>query len=190
MPCSVCHQLGHNMRTCLLAKEKKSTTTKDKDKDRDKDRDRDKEIKNNQHFCYILQQVGKPHLCNYVGYTVNFGRRIRQHNQLIRGGARFTKNRGPWEFLVVMTCDSWNHIRGLQVEWLVKHPTRKIKRPPCFHGSAGRIRSLVEIVKRIPATESLRMYVHPAYMDMAAGLDLHAPVHFVPDLPSLSVSFN
>ncbi len=70
------------------------------------------EANEKQHFCYILQQVGKPHLCNYVGYTVNFGRRIRQHNQLIRGGARFTKNRGPWEFLVVMTCDIGHRRHG------------------------------------------------------------------------------
>jgi GIY-YIG catalytic domain len=68
------------MRTCLLAKEKKSTLKKDKDKEKDKDKDNDKDTKQNQHFCYILQKVGKPHLCNYVGYTVNFGRRIRQHN--------------------------------------------------------------------------------------------------------------
>ena len=183
MPCSVCQQLGHNMRTCSLTKENRKEK---KTQGVDIGTSRQDQKKRNQHFCHILQQDGKPHLCNYVGYTVNFGRRIRQHNQLIKGGARFTKNRGPWEFLVVITCDSWTHVRGLQVEWLVKHPTRKIKRPPGFHGSVGRIRSLVEVIKRIPATEHLSMYVHPAYMELAMVLVLHAPVHFVSDLPSLA----
>lgn len=167
------------MRTCAERKKNKD------DLKRDTSASAKEKTKENQHFCYILQQVGKHHLCNYVGYTVNFGRRIRQHNQIIRGGARFTKNRGPWEFLLVMTCDSWTHVRGLQVEWLVKHPTRKIKRPPGFHGSAGRIRSLVEVVRRIPATEHLTVYVHPAYLQMAEALALPAPVRFVSDVQSL-----
>jgi predicted GIY-YIG superfamily endonuclease len=171
MPCRVCQQIGHNVRTCPSHVSKKENI----------DVQEKKKVEAS-HYCYILQQVENPHLCNYVGYTVNFDRRIRQHNGIIKGGARFTKNRGPWEYLVVMTCGSWNNIRGLQVEWLVKHPTRKIKRPLCFRGSAGRIRSLVEIVKRIPATEAMTMYIHPAYLEMAKGLVFETPVQFISEL--------
>lgn len=174
MPCRVCQQIGHNKRTCTFARKEDAIQGEVKVES--------KTINAKSHYCYILQQIGKPHLCNYVGYTVNYERRLRQHNGVIKGGARFTKNRGPWEFLVVMTCDSWNNIRGLQVEWLVKHPTRKIKRPVCFFGSAGRIRSLVEIVKRVPATEALTMYIHPAYVEMAKSLVFATPVSFIYDL--------
>lgn len=191
--------MGHNMRTCPSAKKeniddthkcpsnkkKKKNDKVDDDDDEEKEDENKEDIKVNgrkSHYCYILQQIGKPHLCSYVGYTVNYDRRIRQHNGIIKGGARFTKNRGPWEYLVVMTCDSWNNIRGLQVEWLVKHPTRKIKRPHWIHGSAGRVRSLIEIVKRIPATEAMTMYIHPAYIEMARGLVFEAPVKFISEL--------
>ena len=97
------------------------------------------------YYCYILQQKDKPNSLNYVGYTVNYTRRLRQHNSIIKGGAIFTKNRGPWEFLAVMSCPSWNAIRAMQVEWLIKHPTRTRKTPRCFYGSLGKINSLIEI---------------------------------------------
>ena len=29
---------------------------------------------------------------------------------------RYTHNRGPWEFLAVSYCPSWNNIRAVQVE--------------------------------------------------------------------------
>ena len=125
------------------------------------------------YYCYILQQKDNPNALNYVGYTVNYNRRLRQHNGVIKGGAFFTKNRGPWEFLVVMTSPSWNNIsRAMQIEWLAKHPTRTRIRPKCFSGSLGRINSLVEICQRIPEEEELNIYIHESFHSIATNCNL------------------
>lgn len=140
------------------------------------------EIPFKKYFCYILQQKDKPNSLNYVGYTVNYTRRIRQHNGIIKGGAIFTKNRGPWEFLAVMSCPSWNAIRAMQVEWLSKHPTRTRKTPRCFYGSLGKINSLIEIFNRIPAEEEIHLYIHDSFYSHAVGLNLPKNVKIYAEL--------
>jgi structure-specific endonuclease subunit SLX1 len=62
---------------------------------------------------------------SYIGFTVNLERRLRQHNREIKGGAKKTKNKGPWTMVA--------HIRGfrsrveaLQFEWMLQHPHRSI----------------------------------------------------------------
>jgi structure-specific endonuclease subunit SLX1 len=123
-------------------------------------------VENKKHFCYVLQQIDKPKLRNYVGYTVNPARRIRQHNGIICGGARFTRNK-QWEFLLLFSCPSWNSTRGLQMEWLIKHPLRKKKRSSLFKGgSLGTIQSLYEIIKRVPLYESVTIHVHDNYYEL------------------------
>ena len=52
-----------------------------------------------EYICYILK-------CNnytYNGCTNNFKRRIRQHNGEIKGGARCTSRRGPWQPYCIIT---------------------------------------------------------------------------------------
>jgi predicted GIY-YIG superfamily endonuclease len=46
------------------------------------------------HSCYILisEITGKL----YIGYTINFNKRIRQHNGEIKGGAKRTSKGRPW----------------------------------------------------------------------------------------------
>lgn len=134
------------------------------------------------YFCYILQQKDKPNPLNYVGYTVNYTRRLRQHEGILKGGAYFTKNRGPWEFLAVITCPSWNAIRAMQVEWLIKHPTRTRKTPRCFYGSLGKINSLVEIFNRIPVEEEIHLYIHESFYLHAIGLNLPQNVKIYTEL--------
>ena len=124
------------------------------------------------YYCYILQQINVIKSLNYVGYTVNCPRRLRQHCGDIKGGAIYTKNRGPWEYLAVLHCCTWNNIRALQVEWLIKHPTRKRKRPTRFSGSVGRIKSLEEIFNRIPIEEQINIYIHPDFQTLALSLPL------------------
>ena len=45
-------------------------------------------------MCYILRSSVKEKY--YVGYTINFERRIRQHNGEIAGGAKKTTKFRPW----------------------------------------------------------------------------------------------
>ncbi len=72
------------------------------------------------HYCYILYNT----CCqkSYVGYTVNPIRRLRQHNGVIQGGAKYTQNnKGTWEFLIVITSTSFTKQIALSLEWHVKH---------------------------------------------------------------------
>jgi predicted GIY-YIG superfamily endonuclease len=121
------------------------------------------------HFCYVLQQVNNTTARNYIGYTVNPTRRIRQHNGFLSGGARFTKNK-IWEYLLIFSCPSWNSTRGLQMEWLIKHPLRKKKRSTLYKGSLGVIRSLHEIIKRVPLHEIITIYVHDDYYEQVNAM--------------------
>jgi hypothetical protein len=89
---------------------------------------------------------------------------LRQHNGEIKGGAFATKNRGPWEFIAVMTCLEWTNVRAMKVEWLIRYPTRKKPRPTEFSGPQGRINSLVEVVKRMDEP-SIHLYVNPLFYD-------------------------
>ena len=171
MPCKNCKGIGHNSRTCKIIKQQVVAV----------DVSDDLIIpitpiapivSNKKYYCYIVKQVEGTKDLTYVGYTVNPNRRIRQHGGQIKGGARYTKGRGPWEFLVVMTCPTWNNVKSMQTEWLIKHPNRKRKIPKCFYGAKGRINSLIEVFKRIPEEEKIEIYVHPDYYDQAVNLNL------------------
>ena len=100
----------------------------------------------------------------YNGYTVDLRHRLRQHNGEIKGGAFATKNRGPWEFIAVMTCLEWTNVRAMKVEWLIRYPTRKKPRPTEFSGPQGRINGLVEVVNRMDEP-SIHLYVNTLFYD-------------------------
>jgi predicted GIY-YIG superfamily endonuclease len=194
MPCSKCKQTGHNARTCsgnlrfpeplpqlgtesIVVNENSIPPS----------------VKVKRFYCYILAQTsflnkspegnrgrgrenvqsnsskggyagGSPRTRTYNGYTVDLRHRLRQHNGEIKGGAFATKNRGPWEFIAVMTCLEWTNVRAMKVEWLIRYPTRKKPRPTEFSGPQGRINSLVEVVKRMDEP-SIHLYVNPLFYD-------------------------
>ena len=178
MPCKKCRQDGHNSRTCkavMTSDANVPVITSDADvpvitSDANvlvKTSDANVPVKTKRYYCYILGQtrhvregVGR----TYNGYTVNLTHRLRQHNGEIKGGAFATKNKGPWEFIAVMTCLDWTSVRAMQVEWLIRYPTRKKPRPTEYAGAQGRINSLVEVVKRMDEP-NIRLYVHPRFYD-------------------------
>ena len=177
MPCKKCKQAGHNSRTCSLVVENIVHPVVENIVHPVVENTVQPVVENivrsvvdkgeNKYFCYILGQTKQ--LRNgtgrtYNGYTVNLNRRLRQHNGEIKGGALATKGIGPWEFIAVMTCDTWTNVRAMQVEWLIRYPTRKKPRPNYFAGAKGRITSLVEICKRLDG-DSARLYIHPTFYD-------------------------
>lgn len=98
-------------------------------------------------FCYIISNDSDR---TYNGYTVNLTKRLRQHNGLIKGGAKATHNRGPWEYLVVLTSPCWDSIStAMQHEWSIKYPTRRRPRPKQYNGKTGRLESLVHVFKHM-----------------------------------------
>ncbi len=178
MPCKNCKCVGHNSRTC----KQEVVAVNVEDDSITPIAPIAPLLSNKKYYCYIVKQVEGTRDLTYVGYTVKPERRIRQHNQVILGGARFTKMCGPWEFLVVMTCPTWNNIKSMQTEWLIKHPERKRKVLKCFKGAKGRINSLIEVFKRIPEEEKIEMYVHPDYYNQAVNLNLPENVNIRAEL--------
>jgi predicted GIY-YIG superfamily endonuclease len=81
------------------------------------------------HFhCYLLRSLDPRHRYkNYVGFTTNPHRRIRQHNGVLKhGGAWKTKRSGrPWEFAVVVGGFCTQRL-ALQFEWAWQHPGKSL----------------------------------------------------------------
>ena len=193
MPCKICKQSGHNARTCsknttentlkideaggvCLNAKRLSAASPQAEGAYDRFAVKRGAAAPVAAYCYILGQTS--HLSRgtgktYNGYTVNLKRRLRQHNGIIKGGAHATRGNGPWEFIAIMTCDNWTNVRAMQVEWLIRYPTRKKPRPTAFAGARGRIQSLVEICKRIDEIADIRLYIHPLYFDFAKSLGLN-----------------
>ena len=100
-------------------------------------------------YCYILRnkQPQFRHL-SYNGSTNNPKRRLRQHNEEIVGGARYTHGRnGGWEIYALLT-GFIDHKNALSCEWRIKHTNGKPgKRPNDHLGTIGRIIGLNEVLK-------------------------------------------
>ena len=100
-------------------------------------------------YCYILRnrQSKFAHL-TYNGSTNNPKRRLRQHNEEISGGARYTHGRGGgWEIYALMT-GFVDHKNALSCEWRIKHPNGKPgDRPQKYKGMAGRIVGLNDVLR-------------------------------------------
>jgi len=112
--------------------------------------DNDKDVgSGNTWYCYILrnQQSRYAHL-TYNGSTNNPIRRLRQHNEEISGGARYTHGRGGgWEIYALLSGFP-DHKNALSCEWRMKHTNGKPgKRPPAHCGMKGRIVALNDILQ-------------------------------------------
>lgn len=81
---------------------------------------------NKQWFNYVIFSKFKK---SYVGSTVNLDRRIRQHNQEIKGGAKYTKSCSNWEYYCVIYNLNNQKNTCLSEEWHIKYFTvRKVKK--------------------------------------------------------------
>ena len=75
-------------------------------------------------FCYMIISNNDNNISHYIGFTTNPLRRIRQHNQIIKGGAKATKKHNNWEFLFII--EGFKSINeSLSCEWKLKHPNNK-----------------------------------------------------------------
>lgn len=74
-------------------------------------------------------------------------RRLRQHNEEIKGGARATHGKGgAWE-ICAMLSGFPDHINALSCEWRMKCPSgRPGKRERKYQGVKGRVSSLNDIL--------------------------------------------
>ena len=99
-------------------------------------------------YCYILRNKLEQFKNNtYNGSTNNPMRRLRQHNEEIKGGARATHGKGgAWE-ICAMLSGFPDHINALSCEWRMKCPSgRPGKRERKYQGVKGRVSSLNDIL--------------------------------------------
>ena len=88
------------------------------------------------YLVYILKS-GK---YSYVGMTNDFLKRWRQHNQEIKGGAKYTKKSNNWYPICII--DGFDTmVEALQCEWAVKHSKK-------FKGPIGRIQHLSNLLEK------------------------------------------
>jgi structure-specific endonuclease subunit SLX1 len=62
----------------------------------------------------------------YIGSTVNPTRRFRQHNQEIKGGAKYTKG-GQWVPYIILYDINHTKSSTLSYEWHLKNSSKKFK---------------------------------------------------------------
>lgn len=101
------------------------------------------------YWCYILRNT-KDEYKNYTycGFTTNPKRRLRQHNEEIKGGAKATKGKGQsWEFMMLMTGFK-NNNNALSCEWRLKHPNGTRRKGKEYSKVLGRIKGINEVLKQ------------------------------------------
>ncbi len=99
-------------------------------------------------YCYILRNTDtKYNRLTYNGSTNDLRRRLRQHNEEIKGGARYTSGKGgSWEYCAILYGFP-DHVNALSCEWRIKCPSgRPGRRDNKYRGPEGRIRSLNEVL--------------------------------------------
>lgn len=83
-------------------------------------------IERKEYVCYVIRSIQKNII--YVGITNNFTRRLRQHNRVITGGAKKTKDY-PYEPICIVTGFKYNQSMVLNFEWKVQHLGVPRKKP-------------------------------------------------------------
>ena len=83
----------------------------------------------NEYSVYIL--CNNCNNCTYVGMTNNLSRRIRQHNGIISGGAKYTSRLGNnyiWYYHTII--ENFNKHNALSIEKKIKIYSKKYKGSP------------------------------------------------------------
>ena len=114
-----------------------------------------------EYICYMIHH----HFQNtYVGITNDFTHRLKQHNGIIKGGAKATKKFEDWVLgYYISGFDTKNSV--LSFEWHMHHPNGKRKKDSTsknYYGVCGRIRALCEVLvhdKFEHLSEKLKMHI-------------------------------
>lgn len=124
-------------------------------------------------YCYLLANSYPPHKNRtYNGYTTNIKRRIKQHNSLLSGGAKYTKKFGnqSWEYIVIISGYE-SKIQAMKHEWKIKHPDNKKYRNFKYNSPEGRVLGIYEIIKR-DGQGNLKIMVKKQYAELLGDLDI------------------
>lgn len=74
------------------------------------------------YFCYLLKSLNEKFSNDtYIGFTDDPIKRLKQHNGIIKGGAKKTSKKRPWA-LVLVVSNFPNKILALKFEWAWTNP--------------------------------------------------------------------
>jgi len=89
------------------------------------------------YFVYVLSSMTKRR--TYVGVTCDLSRRLRQHNGILKGGAKYTTVGRPWKMICYVTGFPTKRT-AYQFEWRMHNPPKNLKgrgvngRMDCLYG--------------------------------------------------------
>jgi len=144
------------------------------------------------YICYILRCGNY----TYNGCTNNFKRRIRQHNKEIKGGAKCTARRGPWEPYCIIEGFK-DQKEALQAEWRIKRVEGR-RRARKYCGPAGRIKGLAQLLKREQFTSKserpiseipLKIYVVEEFMPILEEVKTRENIILAPLIKGANPNF-
>lgn len=123
-------------------------------------------------WLYILHNIKDT--STYNGFTVNFKRRLRQHNTEITGGAQYTsklvKRKGivwiPLAIIRVPDNYEFEIKRALSVEWSIRFCTNKKPRPLRYNGAIGRLHGMALV------------FDNPKFMDLVFHVNVFSSESF------------
>lgn len=118
-------------------------------------------------FSYALISATRKY--TYIGKTNNLVRRLRQHNGLICGGAKYTRKGRPWSvYLFVSGFQSTS--QALCFEWAWKHNRAR--------GIGGVVKGLQKVcnkdrwTKKCPLASTIPLTIHTTEMDRLQNIKL------------------
>ena len=98
-------------------------------------------------YNYILSFTNNNISRTYNGMTNNIDRRLKQHNNILSGGAKATTNlikkypESNWKIICIIKGFD-NKSEAMKAEWRIRHPDNKKRRPNKFNKEKGRILGL------------------------------------------------
>lgn len=123
------------------------------------------------YLCYLIHLDEK---FTYIGVTNNFTRRLRQHNNEIKGGAKYTTNlikqkkNTVWKAWV--TVEQFpSYQTALQFEWMWKYLSRKLINKQPLSPIQRRLNALDQLLKREKATSNSQIRIS----DMNLSIQWH-----------------
>lgn len=133
---------------------------------------------NNKYFIYRLQgtNITNKNKYFYVGSTPQPAKRIRQHNSIIKGGAKSTTSKlnilepidglcWNYQFLLMTEYDKR---KALSLEWHIKHKTKNIKN----------INNLLKRIDEILPNDDNTMFINKEYENLITYLPINFKISF------------
>lgn len=70
------------------------------------------------YYCYLIQSEANKNF-SYIGITNDLGRRLRQHNGQLKGGAKCTRRYKDWTYVTNVEFPTYSDAASF--EWYWKH---------------------------------------------------------------------